>query len=81
MYRLLKSEIIPVHNQPPWIKTVYRQVELHHFQGLEAALTACHLYNDKSDSYHYIINESGKKYHEGIWVDYAEPLADPKMIK
>lgn len=72
MYRLVKSEVIPVHHA--LIKSIdsYREVQLHHFQKLEAALTACEIYNDRTDSCFYIINEAGKKYHEGVWVDCAE---------
>ncbi|NOQ36942.1 MAG: hypothetical protein GQ569_13805 [Methylococcaceae bacterium] len=73
MYRLLKSEPIPVHHPLSKVKMAYRQVPVHHFQELEAALTACQIYNDKSDSYYYVINESDKKYDEGVWVDYSEP--------
>jgi hypothetical protein len=50
MYRLVKSEIIPVHHTLSKAIASYRQVQLHHFQKLEAALTACEIYNDKSDS-------------------------------
>ncbi len=73
MYSLFKSEVIPVHHAPPKLMTSYRQVSVHNFKKLEAALTACQIYNDKSGSDYYVINESGKKYHEGAWVDYSEP--------
>lgn len=72
MYRLIKSEIIPFHHAAPKAELPYRQVQLHYFQKLEAALTACEIYNGKSDSRHYVINESGKAYFEGDWVDYVE---------
>jgi len=72
MYRLIKSEIIPFHHVASKAESPYRQVKLHYFQKLEAALTACEIYNDKSDSHHYVINESGKAYFEGDWVDYVE---------
>jgi len=69
MYQLIKSEIIPFHHAVSKAVPIYRQVQLHQFQQLEAALTACEIYNDKSGPRHYVINESGKEYYEGIWVD------------
>lgn len=47
----------------------YRQVQLHQFMQLEAALTACQMFNDKQGSRHYVINESGKEYYDGIWIE------------
>jgi len=69
MYQLIKSEIIPFHHAASKTVPLYRQVQLHQFKKMEAALTACEFYNDKSGSRHYVINESGKEYYEGIWVD------------
>lgn len=69
MYRLVKSEVTPLHHAASKTESPYRQVQLHHFQKLEAALTACAIYNDKLGSRHYVTNESGKEYYEGIWID------------
>jgi len=73
MYSLLKSEIIPFQHSTSKTLPTYRQVQLHQFVQLEAALTACEMFNDKSGERHYVINGSGKEYHEGIWIDRVEP--------
>lgn len=73
MFSLIKSELIPFHNATSEAVPSYRQVQLHQFQKLEAALTACEFYNDKSDQRHYVINETGKEYYEGIWIDFITP--------
>ncbi|MCK5190493.1 MAG: hypothetical protein KAR12_10625 [Methylococcales bacterium] len=69
MYTLIKSEIIPLHHAVSENVLSYRQVQLHQFMQLEAALTACQMFNDKQGSRHYVINESGKEYYDGIWIE------------
>jgi hypothetical protein len=69
MYQLIKSERIPFHEAVSKTVPLYRQVQLNQFQKLEAALTACELYNDKPGLRHYVINESGKEYYDGTWID------------
>lgn len=69
MYTLIKSEMIPFHHAVSETVPSYRQVQLHQFVQLEVALTACQMFNDKSESRHYVINGSGKEYYEGEWID------------
>ncbi len=69
MYSLMKSEVIPFHPELSETVPSYRQVQLHLFVQLEAALTACEMFNDKSESHHYVVNGSGKKFYEGAWID------------
>jgi len=73
MFNLIKSEIIPFHHAIPEDVPTYRRVKVHQFEQLEAALTACEMFNDKSGPRHYVINGSGKEYYEGIWIDCVEP--------
>jgi len=61
--------MIPFHHGVSETVPSYRQVQLHQFVQVEAALTACNMFNDKSDHRHYVINESGKEYYQGIWID------------
>ena len=69
MYTLLKSEIIPLQHAVSESVPSYRQVQLHQFVQLEAALTACQMFNDKPGPRHYVINRSGKEYYNGEWID------------
>ena len=59
MFSLMKSEMIAFQHAVSETVQCYRQVQLHQFQKLEAVLTACEIYNDKSDHRHYVINVSG----------------------
>lgn len=69
MFSLIRSEIIPFHHTVSEAVPSYRQVQLHQFVQLEAALTACEMFNDKSGPRHYVINAAGKEYYEGKWID------------
>ena len=69
MYRIVKFEMIPFHRAASKTVPSYRQVQPHQFQKLKVVLTACGIYNDKPGSRHYVINESGKEYYEGIWIN------------
>jgi hypothetical protein len=69
MYTLIKSQEIPFHHELSKNALSYRQVQLHQFVQLEAALTACEMFNDKSGPRHFVINGSGKEYYEGEWID------------
>lgn len=69
MYRLFRSEPIPCHGAVLNVSPLYRQVQLHQFQKLEAALCACDIYNTKPGSRHYILNDTGRKLYDGQWID------------
>lgn len=69
MYRLMKSEKFHLHSVVSGTLSSYRQVQVHQFQQFGAALTACEVYNDKSELRHYILNELGKEYYNGAWID------------
>ena len=69
MYRLMKSEKFTVDQVISGSMSSYRQIQLNQFRQLSAALTACEAANDKRESCHYVINESGKEYYGGAWVD------------
>ncbi|MFC1602726.1 hypothetical protein ACFL3U_04085 [Pseudomonadota bacterium] len=47
----------------------YRQIQVNQFWKFSAALSACEVANNKVDDHHYILNESGKEYHGGAWID------------
>ena len=69
MYRLMKSEKSTFDDVDSRSMSPYRQIQLNQFRQLSAALTACEAANVKSRACHYIINESGKEYYGGTWID------------
>jgi len=69
MYRLMKSEKCALDQVGSGSMLLYRQIQLNQFHRFSAALTACEDANGKGGAHHYIINESGKEYYEGIWID------------
>ncbi len=69
MYRLIKSQKVPKYTAISDEHNLFRQIQVYQFQHFSAALTACHICNDKADSRHYILNEAGKEYYKGAWID------------
>lgn len=69
MYQLVKSEQVPFQHTISKTVASYRQIKVHQFEKLDAALTACDFYNDKVGPRHYILNEEGKEYYEDFWID------------
>ena len=67
MYRLIKSERLSIETSD--VLSSYRQVQVYQLQQLEAALRAFDICNDKSGSRHYILNEAGNEYYEGLWIE------------
>jgi len=69
MYRLMKSEqhiLNPMHGEA---MCSYSQIQLEQFPLLSAALAACQAANDKADVRHYVLDQAGKEYYQGIWIN------------
>jgi len=47
----------------------YRQSLVAQFRQPRAALVACKLANGTGANRHYVLNESGQEYFDGVWVD------------
>ena len=69
MYRLMKSERFTRYPLVAGSTSTYRQIELNHFPQLGAALAACEVANHQGRIRHYVLNDSGKEYYEGTWID------------
>jgi len=69
MYRLMKSEKLNLAHVIHGTMSSYQQIQTEQFQGFGAALIACETANNKVGLRYYILNDSGKEYYEGSWID------------
>jgi hypothetical protein len=69
MYRLMKSEKITLSNQDSGSVSFYRQIQVSKFQELNDALLSCEAVSDSEGTRYFILNEKGKEYYEGTWID------------
>jgi len=69
MFRLMKSEKFALGNVRSGAMSPYRQIQVNQFRQFSAALTACEVANNKVGGHHYVLNELGKEYHGGVWID------------
>ena len=68
MYLLMKSQKFTLDHLVSGLMSSYRQTEIGHFQKFRAALGACEVAN-KDGARYYVLNESGKEYYDGTWID------------
>jgi hypothetical protein len=69
MYRLMKSEKITVSHLDSGSVSIYRQIQVSKFQKLSDALVTCNTASDNAGTRYFILNELGKEYYEGAWID------------
>ncbi len=69
MYRLMMSEKLNFGHVGSGSMSLYHQIQIEQFQGFGAALTACETANNNSGLHYYLLNDSGKEYYEGSWID------------
>jgi hypothetical protein len=69
MFRLMKSEKLPLDRVNSGSVSSCRQIQVTQFQRFNTALIACGVANGNGESFHYILNESGKEYYGGTWID------------
>ena len=69
MYSLMKSEKLTLDHVNSGPIPSYRQIEVGRFEQFDAAQQACDVANDEGKFRHYVVNESGQEYYEGIWID------------
>jgi hypothetical protein len=65
----MKSEKITLDHVISGQMSSYRHMEIRHFHQFRAALGACEVANNEGRSRYYILNESGKEYYDGTWID------------
>ena len=69
MYRLMKCEKVFLGQATAGPASPYRQTQVESYPQLRVAMAACQAANDEGRSRHYLLNESGKEYYSGIWID------------
>lgn len=69
MYRLMKSEKVTLSHLDSRSVSYYRQIQVSKFQKLSDALLSCETVSDNAGTRYFILNEKGKEYYEGTWVD------------
>ena len=69
VYRLMKSEKYSFDNVVEGSMSSYHQTELERFPQFSAALAACKQANDKAGGRHYVLNDLGKEYFQGVWIE------------
>lgn len=68
MYTVMKSEQTALGVSAKGSRT-YEQKEIAQYPLFDDALTACEKANCKSQTRHYLMNESGKEYYALTWID------------
>jgi hypothetical protein len=69
MYRLMKSEMRTSGQVVSKYISPYLQIQIGKFPKISDAVTACGVANTQAGSRHYILNELGREYYEGTWID------------
>lgn len=69
VYRLMKSEKFTLNPMDSASVSCYRQIQVSKFHQLSDALAACNTANHKAGTRYFILNELGKEYYGGAWVD------------
>ena len=69
MYRLMKTERSILDQMNAEAMLPYMHIQLAQFPQLGAALAACQAANDKAGSRHYVLDEVGKEYYQGTWIN------------
>jgi hypothetical protein len=69
MYRLMKSERYTLNHLVSGQVSSYRQSEVAHYQHAYEALKACEVANNRESARHYVLNDTGKEYYGGTWID------------
>lgn len=69
MYRLMKSEKHLLEHMVSGTMVSYLHIQLRQFPKLGAALAACQAANDTTDTWHYVLDATGKEYYQGTWID------------
>lgn len=69
MYRLMKSEKFTLSHLDSGSVSFYRQIQASKFQKLSDALAICKTASDNAGNRYFILNELGKEYYEGTWID------------
>ncbi|AGA90312.1 hypothetical protein Thimo_1529 [Thioflavicoccus mobilis 8321] len=67
MYRLMKSELFPLDSMHG--RRGYTQKEVAVYEDFDEAVNACTRANQGFEARHYILDESGKEYYAGVWID------------
>ena len=69
MYQLMKSEKFTLDPALSGLMSSYRQTEIGYFEQFPAAHEACEVANTEGKSHHYVLNELGQEYYNGVWID------------
>lgn len=67
-YKLMKSELTK-RAQDEAVSRPYEQTEVARYVVFDEAVSACAKANRKPDARHYVMNDSGKEYYAGGWID------------
>jgi hypothetical protein len=67
-YKLMKSERTS-RVQAEAMFRPYEQTEVGRYVVFDEAVSACAKANRKLDVRHYVMNDSGKEYYAGGWID------------
>ena len=68
MYTLMKSQPNTLDDAARRC-SAHMQKEVAWFVAFDEAVAACEMRNREGSSRHYVMNESGKEYYEGVWID------------
>lgn len=68
MYTLVKSERTKVGRFVPGSSCAYDQIKVAEYANLDEAVTARDEANLALKSRHYLMNDSGREYYNGIWI-------------
>lgn len=68
MYRLMKSQRFTLERAIAGSVSLYRQVEVGHFERFKTVLGACKAANKSGEPRHYLLNACGQELYRGHWV-------------
>jgi hypothetical protein len=68
MYRLMKSAPTDDWNENSNLRA-YDQEEVAQYANLAEAVAACDDANHLGETRHYVVDDSGREYYAGSWID------------
>jgi hypothetical protein len=68
MYILMESQRNTLENAVTR-SPAHMQKEVAKYVAFDEAVAACEDRNRAGDSRHYVMNESGREYYAGVWID------------
>jgi hypothetical protein len=68
MYTLMRSQPNTLKDAPTR-SPAHMQKEVATYVAFDEAVAACEKRNREGSSRHYVMNESGKEYYAGVWID------------